>query len=478
MKEYDLIAVGSGSAMPVVEAYLEDHPKARAAVVDKDAPGGICLTRGCIPSKMLLYPAELVRMVERAAGFGVKARLEEVDFAAVMERMRTSVQEEVAGIRASLESSPDLDYYQEVAEFTAPYTLSVGGTAMHAPLILLCTGSRPAVPPVAGLEEVGYLTSDTLLELEELPESVAVIGGGYIAAEYGHFLAAMGAAVTVIGRNPRFLPSEEPEVSALARRALGRHLAIVTGHEVRRAGRTANGQIRLTARDRIGGTDVEFVADAVLVASGRRPNTDLLHPEQAGIRTDTHGWIAVDEYLQTSSSNVWAFGDANGKSLFKHVGNYEAKIVYLNAVLGERVKAAYDVVPHAVFTDPEIAAVGLAEQEAVERYGEDGILIGFQRYDETAKGMAMGVKDGFVKVILERATLKILGAHIIGPSASVLIQEVVTAMYLSGGVAEAVMESMHIHPALSEVVQRAFLNLMTPSGYASVIGRSGPERSE
>lgn len=342
---------------------------------------------------------------------------------------------------------------------------------MHAPMILLCTGSRPAVPPVAGLEKVGYLTSDTLLGLEELPESVAVIGGGYIAAEYGHFLAAMGAEVTVIGRNPRFLPAEEPEVSALARRELGRHLTIVTGHEVRRAGKNAAGEIRLIARDRLGGKDAEFVADAVLVTSGRRPNTDLLHPERAGIRTDAHGWIAVDEYLRTSSPNVWAFGDANGKYLFKHVGNYEAKIVYQNAVLGERVKATYDAVPHAVFTDPEIAAVGPGEQEAAERYGEDGILIGFQRYEETAKGVAMGVKDGFVKVILERATLKILGAHIIGPFASILIQEIVTAMYFPVGTAEAVMESMHIHPALPEVVQRACLNLMTPHEYAGVIGR-------
>lgn len=465
MKEYDLIVIGTGSAMPIVEAVLEEDPDTRIAVIDRDDPGGICLTRGCIPSKMLLYPADLVREIERAHTFGIDADLKGVDFRRVMERMRETVGRGVAEIRTALEESPHVDYYHAVASFTAPYTLSVDGTEVHAQKILLCTGSQPGIPPVAGLESVPYLTSDTLLGLDTLPPTVAVIGGGYIAAEYGHFLAAMGSDVTIIGRNPQFIPEEEPEVSALARKVLGEHLAIVTNQEVRSAETRPGGKVGLVARDRSSGEETEYVVDAVLVASGRSPNTDILHPERGGVRTDPRGWIEVDDHLQTSQPGIWAFGDANGKYLFKHVANYEARIVYSNAFLGERVRADYRVVPHAVFTRPEIASVGMREKEAVERYGADGIVIGFQRYEDTAKGEAMGIRDGFVKVIVEKRSGHVLGAHIVGPSASVLIQEVVTLMHTDLDARRLILASMHIHPALGEVVQRAFLSLMSPAEY-------------
>ncbi|WP_342676426.1 dihydrolipoyl dehydrogenase [Methanofollis sp. UBA420] len=473
MKEYDLIAIGTGSAMPIVDAVLQENPDTRIAIIDRDEPGGICLTRGCIPSKMLLYPAELVREIERATAFGIDASLKGIDFRRVMERMRETVDRDVVAIRKALEESPGVDYYRAIASFTAPYTLTVDGTEVHAKKILLCTGSRPGIPPVAGLEWVPYLTSDTLLGLDTLPPTVAIIGGGYIAAEYGHFLAAMGSKVTVIGRNPQFIPEEEPEVSALARKVLGEHLTIVTDQEVRSAENRPGGKVGLVARDRGTGEETEYVADTVLVASGRSSNTDILHPERGGVMTDARGWIEVDDHLQTSQPGVWALGDANGKYLFKHVANYEARIVYFNAVLGERVRADYRVVPHAVFTWPEIAAVGMKEREAVEAYGADGISIGFQRYQDTAKGEAMGVRDGFVKVIVENRSGHVLGAHIIGPSASVLIQEVVTLMYTDLNARALVLASMHIHPALSEVVQRAFSSLMSPAKYRRLLDDYG-----
>jgi mycothione reductase len=470
MKEYDLISIGSGSAMAVVEAMISENPKAKVAVIDKDAPGGICLTRGCIPSKLLLYPAELVRTIEKARAFGIDSETRNVDFKAVMDRMRSIIHKDINKIRQGLSESKHVDYYPEAAEFVAPYTLKVGKETIKAKMILLCTGSKPLIPPVKGLKETGYLTSDTILEISELPQSIVVVGGGYVAAEYGHFLSAMGAKVTVIGREPTFIPSEEPEVSALAQKELGKYVNIIVNHEVRETKLTSDGRKLAVAVNLETGEKLEVTADELFVAAGRASLSDVLRPEKAGIETDRHGWIIVNEYLETSQRNVWALGDANGKYPFKHVANYEAAVVYYNAVLKQKVKADYHAVPHAVFTHPEIAAVGLGEKAAIEQFGKDKLLIGFYRYEDTAKGEAMDAKDCFVKVIVERDSMKIVGAHIIGPSASVLIHEIIPLLYTKEQSAKPILDSMHIHPALNEVVERAFRSLMPPEHYHHLLG--------
>jgi len=468
MKEYDFIAIGSGSAMDIVNAVLQKNPHAKIAVIDKDEPGGICLTRGCIPSKILLYPAELVRTIEGAEEFGIDIDLKKVDFEKIMERMRTLIYKDINMIRAGLSHSKNIDYYPTVAEFTAPYILKVGTDTITSKLILLCTGSKPVVPPIKGLEEIGFHTSDTILKMTKLPESIAIIGGGYIAAEYGHFFSAMGSKVTVIGRNPYFLPEEEPEISALAKRELQKHMTIITNHEVREVEKALDKK-RLVAIDRETGKELEITADEVLVAAGRGSNTDMLHPEKGGIDVDKNGWIIVNEYLETSQPNVWAFGDADGKYPFKHVANYESLIVYYNAILKRQLKADYHAIPHAVFTYPEIASVGLKEKEAIEKYGEDKVLIGVHRYQDTAKGEAMNLKDYFAKIIVENGTMKILGAHIIGPYASVLIQEIINLMYTREQNAIPIINGMHIHPALNEVVEKAFNSLMPPKQYHHIM---------
>jgi mycothione reductase len=347
--------------------------------------------------------------------------------------------------------------------------LKVGKETINAKMIILGTGSKPAVPPIKGLEKTGYLTSDTILNVNELPKSIIIVGGGYIAAEYSHFLSSMGAQVTVIGRNPQFIPEEEPEVSGLAQRELAKHVAIYINHEVQEAKTASKGKKTLVAVNRETKKKLEVTADELLIATGRSSLSDVLHPEKAGIKTDSHGWIVVNEYLETSQPNVWALGDANGKYPFKHVANYEASVVYHNAVLKQNVKADYHAVPHAVFTYPEIASVGLGEREAIEKLGEDEVLIGFYRYEDTAKGEAMDAKDYFVKVIVEPGTMKILGAHIIGPYASVLIHEIIPLMYTNEQSARPITDSMHIHPALSEVVDRAFRSLMPPEHYHHLI---------
>jgi len=467
MKQYDLITIGTGSAMNIVDAMMQENPKIRVAVIDKDEPGGICLTRGCIPSKILLYPAELVRTLEKGRELGINSKIESINFQTVMERMRTLINRDIDQIREGLSSSKNIDYYHAPAEFTAPYTLRVNGVDITSKMIFLCIGSKISIPPIKGLDKISYHTSDTVLKLTRLPETLAIIGGGYIAAEFGHFFASMGSKVTVIGRNPQFLPEEEPEISALAKKDLERHMTILTDQEVKEV-KDLGGQKELTAVDRQSGKSSIVRAKEVLVATGRGPLTDILHAEKTGIKLTPDGWIKVDEYLETSQPNIWALGDADGKYPFKHVANYESKIVYYNAILKKKVKVDYHAIPHAVFTYPEIASVGLSQKEAEKQYGRDKILIGFHKYEDTAKGEAMNVKDYFVKVIVDSETTKILGAHIIGPYASILIHEIIPLMYTGNGSFEPIRDSIHIHPALSEVIDRAFQSLVPPEHYDHV----------
>ncbi len=454
--------------MNVLAPVLEANPGTRAAVVDKDAPGGICLTRGCIPTKILLHSADALRAARSARRLGVDAIVRGADFERVMERMRRMIGEDIERIRIGLSSAPNIDYYPAAAEFVAPYTLKVGGEEIRSRLILLCLGSRPLVPPIKGLEEVPYQTSDSVLGLRKLPASLGIIGGGYIAAEYGHFFSAMGSRVTILGRSPRVLPREEPEVSELVARVMRGYLTLLTNHEVVEVGRGLMGKKVITAVDGASGRRTSVAVDEILVASGRAPNSDILHPERSGVATDERGWIAVNEHLETSAPGIWALGDCIGRHMFKHVANYESIVVYQNAILGKRVRVDYRAVPHAVFSHPEVASVGMGEAEAVAALGEDRVLIGFARYEDTAKGAAMEA-EGFAKIVAEGGTERILGAHIVGPHASILIQELVTLMHTPEATLEPIRAGMHIHPALSEVVERAAESLMPIAHYRHVL---------
>ena len=452
MKHYDIIAIGTGSAMNIVSTLVETNENIKVAVVEKDDVGGICLTRGCIPSKMLLYPAELVSKAKEAKKFGIDVEIKNIDFKRIMERMRSNIRKEVEMIEHGLKSSPNIDLYQTTGEFIDDYTMKVGDEIIKGDKILLCSGSRPFIPKIEGLEEAGYITSDELLLLEELPESIAIIGGGYIAMEYGFFLAMMGAKVTVIEMLPRIVYGEEPEISELLQKEMSKIMDIKTGYKVKRVEKGQKKKVIAEGKD----GKIEIEADEILVAAGRQSNADLLKPEKTGVEVDEHGWIIVNEYLETTKPNIWACGDAIGKHMFKHVANYESQIVYYNAFGHRRIKVDYHAVPHAIFTYPEVASVGMKEEEAKKKHD---IMVGYYLYEHTAKGEAMEAKDYFVKVILEKGSYRILGAHIIGPEASILIQEIVNLMYTDDGSAMPIYRGMHIHPALSEVVERAFYNL-------------------
>ncbi|MFW9924502.1 MAG: dihydrolipoyl dehydrogenase [Candidatus Thorarchaeota archaeon] len=465
MKEYDIIAIGTGSAMNIITGVMDNNPDMKIAVIDKDEPGGICLTKGCIPTKILLYPAEIIRTVQQAKKFGIDADIKKIDFKQIMNRMRDIIGHDMQNIKQGLSSAKELDFYNATAEFIDDYTLQVGNEKIKGKTILLCTGSKPTIPKIDGLDKVDYHTSDSILYIKDLPEIITIIGGGYIAAEYGHFFSSMGAKVIILGRNKQFLPQEEPEVSALAKKELSKHMTIYTNHEVKKVEKLKDGKIKTIAINRETKKEFEVISSEILVATGRSSLSDILHPEKSGIKTDKNGWIIVNEFLETTKSNIWAFGDAIGKYLFKHAANYESQIVYYNAILKKETPVDFHAIPHAVFTDPEVAGVGLGEKQAIEKFGKDNVIIGFQRFQDTAKGLAMDVEDFFVKIIVERESMDIVGAHIIGPFASVLIQEIINIMYTDERSVFTLMRSMHIHPALNEVVERAAGNLMTVDHY-------------
>jgi dihydrolipoamide dehydrogenase len=454
MEKFDVLVVGSGSGMLVASTAAENGLK--TAVVDNGPMGGTCLNRGCVPSKMLIYPADVVSILREAQRLGVNATVNSIDFKNIMTRTHNLVNGDSATQARAVKNTPELTWFNETGEFISDYTLQVGEHTITAERIFIVSGARPGIPPIKGIETVNYLTSDTVLELETPPKSILIIGGGYIGVEYGHFFSGIDTKTMIIQRPFRLLPEEEPEISDLLKRELEKRMEIHVGLEVVSVKQEGNVKTAI-ARNREDGNLKEFSAEALMVAAGRVPNSDLLKPEKTGVKLDERGYVKVNEYLETSKKNIWAFGDAIGKEMFKHVANYEASIAWHNAVHDHKVEMDYSAAPHAVFTHPQVASVGLKEAEAKQQGYK--ILVGKAFYRDTAMGGAMGDPEGFVKVVVERETGKILGGHIIGVEASILIQEVINAMVTESKSFAPIVRAMHIHPALSEVVQQAFGNL-------------------
>lgn len=458
MEKFDVLVIGSGSGMIIAASAVGSGVK--TALIESGPIGGTCLNRGCVPSKILIHPADVALTIREAGNIGIESSLSSVNFQNIMDRMHRVVTEDVERQTKAIEIDRKLTWFKDVAEFTSDYTLKTGNQTVRADKIFIVSGARPAIPPLKGIENINYLTSDTVLNLKTLPKSMVIIGGGYIATEYGHFFSSLGTTVTIIQRNPRMLPEEEPEVSELLTEEMSKRMRILMNHEAIEA--KQNGDLKTVVAKSVVDDQVrELSAEALLVAAGRVPNSDLLKPEKTGVELDKRGYIKVNEYLETRKKNIFAFGDAIGKQMFKHVANYEAQVAWHNSIHDHKVKADYTAAPHAVFTNPQVASVGMKQAEA-KRAGYK-ILVGKAYYKDTAQGAAMAEPKGFVKVIVEKKSGQILGAHIIGPFASMLIQEVINAMSTSDRSFLPIIRGMHIHPAMNEVVLNAFGDLKEPS---------------
>ena len=449
MKKYDAIVIGSGCGAIIADEATEHGLK--TALIDKGPlVGGTCLNWGCIPSKMLISVADRIVDIQEAGKLGVTADINNIDFPAIMKRMRNSRRESEGHIREGIGSQDNLDFYEGEGRFIEDYTLEVNGEKLKGENIFIAAGSRTFIPPIKGLDTVNYLTNESVLELTEKPESLIIIGGGYIAVEFGHFFAAMGTRVTMLEMADRLILSEEPEIAELLEKKLKERMAVHTGARVETVEKDKE-SVQVLTRDGKTGKSKTFTAQHIMLAVGRQSNADTLQVEKTGVEIDERGFIKVNERMQTSKKNIFALGDANGRQMFTHMANREASIVAYNVLHGGDMVVDYNAVPHAVYSYPQIASVGLREEEARK---DHDVLVGKTSYFDIAKGEAIMETEGFIKVIIEKETEKILGIHIIGPNAPELIQEAVNAM-TSGGDVDELNDGIHIHPALSELIPTA-----------------------
>ena len=452
MRSYDVIVVGAGSGNMVFGPELEGL---RTAVIEQDRFGGTCLNRGCIPSKMLVVAADAARAAREAGRLGVHATVDRVDWPAIRDRVFGRI-DPIHDRAVDYRRRSGVDVYTAPARFVAPRVLEVGGERLTADQVVVAAGSRPVVPAIPGLDRVPFHTSDTIMRVDVVPESLAVIGGGFIAAEMGHVFDAFGSAVTIVQRGPRLLTAEDEAVSARFTEVAGHRFRLLLDARVISVEPRGSGvAVTVSAR---GAAPRVIEASALLVAAGRRPNTDRLDAVSGGLALDDHGHLIIDECYQTSVPGVWALGDAANHFQLKHMANAETRVVRHNLTHpGDLRRLPAGLVPHAVFSDPRVAAVGLTEQEARAR-GIDHV-IAVRRFADTAYGWALEDTTGFVKLLADPHSRTLLGAHIIGPHAAMLLQPLLQAMMLGQTVDQIGRDVLYVHPALTEVVEQALLEL-------------------
>ncbi|MBI2130618.1 dihydrolipoyl dehydrogenase [Candidatus Woesearchaeota archaeon] len=450
MKKYDLIVIGAGSGLNVSSAAADRGFK--VAIVEEGPMGGTCLNRGCIPSKMLIHSADVAETIRNAGNFGINPKGYKVNFRKLVTRVNKIVDSDSRGIEQGIREDKNTTLYKTRARFIGERTLQVGKETIYGDKVVIAAGTRPLIPNIEGLERIDFLTSTEALRLAKLPKSITFLGGGYISAELAHYFGSLGAKITIIQKRDVLIPNEDEEISAAFTKIFRKKYNVLTGfNAVKVSGK--NKKIVATVRGRNGGRK-NIASEKLIVAAGRIPNTDILGVSRAGIGIDGNGFIKTNGYMETSAKNVWALGDIVGRYLFKHSANLESQYVYRNAFYPKKKRRIdYTAMPHAIFSSPQIAGVGMTEQELKAK--KIDYAVGKYSYMNTGMGAAIDEKEGFVKVLADRRTRKILGCHIIGADASTLIHEVIVAMK-AGLTADAITDAVHIHPALSEVVDRAF----------------------
>lgn len=434
MKHYDVIIIGTGAANIIADAALLQGLS--IAIIEKGRFGGTCLNRGCIPTKIMVTAANVIRELREAAHIGVHADTIRLDWDTVSKRLWQKV-EESDGIKQYYSAYKNIDIYEGTASFadkkSLRITLNAGGEAMiSGEKIFIGTGGRTNIPKFPGLEDVGYITSETFFgtSYPQKPyKSLIILGGGPIGCEFAHVFDAAGTKVTIIQHNVRLLPKEDESISAfLLQQFRDYGIDVRLNQDTISVTKDGNEKV-LTIRNRATQEEQTVRAEEILVAPGIVPNTDLLHLEYTDVQTNARGYIMTNEFLETTTPGIWAVGDVNGQAPFRHKANYEAEILAHNLFSGHKPEewrwAQYDVVPAVTYTYPEAAHVGMTEAEAIQK--GHAVEIAINHYSSSAKGYALGFEsgnnnDGFVKLVLDSTTKHILGAHIIGPEASILLQ--------------------------------------------------------
>jgi dihydrolipoamide dehydrogenase len=456
--DYDLIVLGGGMAgLPV--AMKCAYAGMETALVEEDLLGGTCLNRGCIPTKTMLRSAEVANLARRSEEFGIDIDGGiSADMNAIVDRKDAIVESIRDGAYENVEDNDNVTLIEERGVFESPHELRVGDRTISAEHVVINTGARPARPPIDGLNEVDILDSTDMLFLDKVPDSLVVIGGGYVGTEYAQMYSRFGADVTVFQRGDRLLPREEPEVSEVIENVFTDE-GIDVHTETPVTALVADGDNIAVEADRLDGT-VETAASDVLLAAGRRPNTDGIGLEEAGVETDDRGFVETDDSFETTADSVYAIGDVSGPPMFTHSARDDADLLYRHLAKDESISTADRTVPWAVFTDPQVGHVGLTEQEAREAGYEVGV--GRQDFAEQGKPKALGETEGFVKLVTDTETDKLLGAHIVGEQGAEIVHELVLTIEL-GATADDIANAMHIHPTLPESINSAAGGVHKPS---------------
>ncbi len=449
-RRFDAIVIGAGQAGPSMAARLAAAGRT-VALIERERLGGTCVNTGCTPTKTLVASAYAAHLARRAADFGVSAGPVAVDFAAVMARKNRVVGDKVVGLESWLRDMKNCTVIRGQARFVSPHAIEVGGDALEADQVFVNVGARPVIPDFPGLNQVRALTNATLLELDRLPRRLVIVGGSYIGLGFAQIFRRLGADVTVVEKAPRLVSREDPEVSEAIQAILeAEGVAIRLDAEcIRFAPRGAGIEVHVDCRS----GDPAVIGSHVLLAVGRRPNTDGLGLETAGVELDERGYIVVDDSLRTSVPHIWALGDCNGRGAFTHTSYNDYEIVAANLLDGAERKVTERIPVYALYVDPPLGRVGMTETEA--RAKGHAVRIGRRPMTRVARAVEKGEQQGFIKVVVDRDTDAILGAAILGVGGDEAIHGVIEAMGAGEGAA-AFTRVVAIHPTVSELLPTVF----------------------
>ena len=445
-KAHDVIVIGGGSAGYAAARTARDAG-ADVAIVDQGPLGGLCILRGCMPTKAILRSADVAALLRRAKEFGLSPVSVRADLSAIVDRKDRLVRE-FADYRIEQLHDPKFTLYQSRAVFQSPHEIGIGSTVLSAGSVILATGSKPSEVPIPGLAQAGYFTSDTILDLRTQPESLIVLGGGSVALELGQFFARLGTKVTIIQRGRTLLSGMDEDVGrALEAALIDEGIDVVTGAQLLRVTHNAAGKRVWVIKD---GREQSYLGAEILQALGRRPNIEGLRLDLADVKVDG-GLVVVDAAMRTSQRHIYAVGDVNDLTPIVHLAIQQGEIAAYNATYTDQPAKTIDhrLDTEVVFTDPQVAVLGLHEARAAA----EGIpyLAASYPFADHGKALCLGARHGFVKLLCAPQTGEVLGAQIVGPEAGELIHELIAVMYYRGTAAD-LLRMPHYHPTLAEIV--------------------------
>jgi mycothione reductase len=445
---HDLLIIGAGSGNSIIGPEHDDWDVAIAEPWDF---GGTCMNRGCIPSKMFVHAADLALSARRGPALGVHTSFQAADWPAIRDRVFGRIDPIAAAGLEYRNSLENVTVYRHSARFTGERTVDLGGLEVTADRIVIAAGARSLVPDVPGLADTPFSTSDDVMRLDELPDRLVILGGGFIAAEMAHVFDGLGSRVTIVHRGDLMLRGADEDVRRCITEAYVDRMDVRLETTVSRVSHDGTYEILLSD-----GSTLQ--ADQLLVATGRQPNGDRLEVHRAGITLDERGYIITDDQLRTGADGIWALGDVTNPRQLKHTANAEARIVAHNLADPTELQSVdRSVVPHAVFGHPQVGSVGHTEKELIDS-GRPHI-VATRRYADTAYGWAMEDSTGFAKVLADPDTRLLLGAHIVGPQAPTLVQQLIQGMATGLTVDQMARQQLYIHPAMPELVEQVLLDL-------------------